>query len=57
MMYESDMKLVAKNKALIEERGAESAIKPLMGDVMKEVRGKFQGKIIMDAIREELKNF
>ncbi len=46
--------IVAKNKILIVERGAENAIKPLMGDVMKEVRGRADGKLIMEVLRREI---
>ena len=46
--------IVAKNKALIEERGVENAIKPLMGDVMKEVRGRADGKLIMEILRRAI---
>ena len=46
--------IVAKNKALVEERGVENAIKPLMGDVMKDVRGRADGKLIMEILRREI---
>ncbi len=42
--------IVLKNKKLIEERG-ESAISGLMGDVMKEVRGRADGKLVMKLLR------
>ncbi len=50
-------KLVVEKRNLIVERG-EAAFKPLMGLVMKEFRGKVDGKVVaeklMKAIREEL---
>ncbi|MDO8055297.1 MAG: GatB/YqeY domain-containing protein, partial [Candidatus Hermodarchaeota archaeon] len=42
--------LVAKNASMIKERG-ERAIGPLMGLVMKEVRGRADGKIVNDLLR------
>ena len=50
-------KLVEEKVDLIKERG-DKAFKPLMGLVMKEFRGKVDGKIIaeklMKAIREKM---
>jgi len=46
-------RVVEKNRALIEERG-EAAFQPLMGDVMREVRGRRDGKVIADALRRAL---
>lgn len=50
--------VVEKNIKLIEERG-ERAFKALMGDVMKIVRGRIDGKtvsqVLMQRIKEELK--
>lgn len=47
--------IVAKNKKLIQEKGAEGALSPLMGDVMREVRGRADGKLIMELLRKALK--
>ncbi len=51
-------RLVAEKKDLIAERG-EGAFKPLMGLVMREFRGKVDGRVVaeklMKAIKEELK--
>ena len=51
--------IVEKNQSLIKNQG-ERAVKPLMGIAMKELRGKASGetvnKMLLDGIREELKN-
>ena len=38
-------------KKLIQEKG-ERAIQPLMGLVMKEVRGKADGKLVMEILKK-----
>jgi len=43
--------IVKKNKKIIDEKG-ERAIQPLMGLVMKEVRGKADGKVVMELLRK-----
>jgi glutamyl-tRNA(Gln) amidotransferase subunit E len=45
--------LVAKNGPLIEARG-DAAFAPLMGDLMRAVRGKRDGKEVADALRRAL---
>jgi len=47
-------KIIQEKKELIEERG-EMAFKPLMGLVMKELRGKVDGKIIAEKLRSKIK--
>ncbi|EDY36581.1 hypothetical protein ABOONEI_571 [Aciduliprofundum boonei T469] len=47
-------KIIKEKKELIEERG-EMAFKPLMGLVMKELRGKVDGKIIAEKLKVALK--
>jgi len=47
--------IVEQNRALIKERGMQ-AFAPIMGDVMKEVRGKIDGKTVSDAVRMEIQN-
>jgi glutamyl-tRNA(Gln) amidotransferase subunit E len=51
-------RIVAKNAAIVKERG-DRAMGPLMGLVMKEVRGRADGKLVNDllstAIRTQLK--
>jgi len=46
-------KIIENNKKMIEERG-DRALQPLMGEVMKEVRGKADGKTIMELLRKKL---
>ncbi|AKG91210.1 glutamyl-tRNA{Gln} amidotransferase subunit E [Geoglobus ahangari] len=46
--------LVKEKSDLIAERG-ENAFKPLMGLVMKEFRGKVDGKVIAEKLREAIK--
>ena len=43
-------KIILENPAYITERG-ENAFSPLMGKIMKEVRGKIDGKIVNDHLR------
>jgi len=45
--------LIKKNANLIKEKG-ERAFQPIMGDVMKEARGKIDGKIIALELRKAL---
>jgi glutamyl-tRNA(Gln) amidotransferase subunit E len=48
---------ILKNKAeFIKEKGLDSA-KPLMGLVMKEVRGRVDGKLVNELLQRELKKF
>jgi len=49
-------KIIQEKKELIEERG-EMAFKPLMGLVMKELRGKVDGKIIAGKLKIALKEY
>jgi len=46
-------RVVQANAALIAERG-EAAFSPLMGDVMREVRGRRDGKVIAEVLRRAL---
>ena len=46
-------KIVSENTKLIQEKG-ESALQPLMGDIMKEVRGRTDGKLIMEILQKKL---
>jgi glutamyl-tRNA(Gln) amidotransferase subunit E len=45
--------IVEQNQEIIKERGMQ-AFAPIMGDVMKEVRGKIDGKTVSDAVRTEI---
>jgi len=45
--------IVRSRKNLILERG-DNAFKPIMGEVMKEMRGKLDGQIISKIVREEI---
>ena len=45
--------VISKNQQLIKERG-ERAVQPLMGTVMAEVRGKADGKLIMELLRKKV---
>ena len=47
-------KIVKKNRAIIKAQGPR-AFAPLMGEVMKEVRGKVDGKLVASALKEALK--
>ncbi|AEA46928.1 Glutamyl-tRNA(Gln) amidotransferase subunit E [Archaeoglobus veneficus SNP6] len=47
-------KLMEEKKDFIKERGA-SAFKPLMGLVMKEFRGKVDGKVVAEKLNEAIK--
>ena len=49
-------KIIKEKKELIEER-REMAFKPLMGLVMKELRGKVDGKIIAEKLKVALKKY
>jgi glutamyl-tRNA(Gln) amidotransferase subunit E len=46
--------VVRRNEALVRERGLE-ALSPLMGDVMREVRGRRDGKEVAEALRRALR--
>jgi glutamyl-tRNA(Gln) amidotransferase subunit E len=46
--------LVQKNLELVKKEG-ERALSPLMGDMMKKFRGKVDGKILHEMLREEIK--
>jgi glutamyl-tRNA(Gln) amidotransferase subunit E len=45
--------IIQKNMALVMERKMD-ALKPLMGDVMKQLRGKADGKTISDTLKKKL---
>ncbi|UCE13138.1 MAG: Glu-tRNA(Gln) amidotransferase subunit GatE [Candidatus Heimdallarchaeota archaeon] len=48
------VKILNKSRSLIKERGMD-AFSPLMGLVMKDARGKIDGKIVSDTLRKLLK--
>jgi glutamyl-tRNA(Gln) amidotransferase subunit E len=45
--------VLEKNASLVRERG-ESAFKPLMGEVMEKVRGRFPGSVVAEELRKLL---
>ncbi len=49
-------KILEKNINLIKEKG-DRAFKPLMGDVMRSVRGKIDGKLVSSLLKEKLDKF
>ena len=49
-------RIIQEKKELIEERG-EMAFKPLMGLVMKELRGKVDGKVIAEKLKIAVKEY
>jgi len=49
-------KVVRERGDFVRERGA-SALSPLMGIIMKEFRGKVDGKVISEMLREEIENY
>ena len=48
--------IVKRNTSLLQSR-KEGAIGPLMGDAMKELQGKVDGKIINNLLREAINDF
>ncbi len=46
-------RLVRSNRDLVRRRGDE-AFSPLMGDVMREVRGRLDGKVVADTLRRTI---
>ncbi len=46
-------KVVSENVKIIAEK-REAAIQPLMGDIMREVRGRADGKLVMEILRKKL---
>jgi len=48
--------LIREHEGLVRERG-ERALKPLMGLVMREVRGKVDGKLVHQVLERELRRF
>ncbi len=46
--------VLAENASLVEERG-ERAFKPLMGEVMKKLRGRVSGRIVAEKLKKKLK--
>jgi glutamyl-tRNA(Gln) amidotransferase subunit E len=46
-------RVVRANATMVHERG-EAAFSPLMGDVMREVRGRRDGKEVADALRRAI---
>ncbi|MHA1410098.1 MAG: Glu-tRNA(Gln) amidotransferase subunit GatE [Candidatus Odinarchaeia archaeon] len=49
-------KLIEKNKDMIIEKG-DRAFPPLMGDIMKQVRGRIDGKIVSEKLKQKLRDF
>ncbi len=49
-------KIIQNNMELVKKRG-ERAVVTLMGIAMKEVRGKFSGKIVNDLLRKKILEF
>ncbi len=49
-------KVIEERKDFVRERG-ESAFKPLMGVVMKEFRGKVDGKVVAEKLRKAIEDF
>lgn len=49
--------ILKENENLIKEETAERAHKKLMGPVMKELRGKMDGKLISEKLRELVENY
>ncbi len=49
-------KVLSERRDFVLERGVE-ALKPLMGPVMKEARGKADGKLVSEVLQRELKAF
>ena len=47
-------RVVREKEKLIRERGVESSLGPLMGLVMKELRGRVDGKVISEILRERI---
>ena len=47
--------IITAKKEFIQEKGAARAVRPLMGIVMKELRGKVDGKVIARILKEKLK--
>ncbi len=47
---------IERNKKLVAERG-EAAVKALMGEVMKVVRGKVPGKVVYERLSQKLKEY
>ena len=49
-------KIVNDNQSLIESKG-DNAVKPIMGIVMKEMRGKYDGQLIFETVKEILEKY
>ena len=61
MLSEDDVKeivtgIVASNVEMIKERG-QAAMGPLMGKVMKDLKGKADGKLVNKLVKEEIQNY
>ena len=50
------MQVIESKKDLIKERGTD-ALKPLMGLIMERARGKVDGKLVSDILKEKIKEF
>ncbi|MEE8402454.1 MAG: Glu-tRNA(Gln) amidotransferase subunit GatE, partial [Candidatus Hydrothermarchaeaceae archaeon] len=49
-------KVIKEREAFVREKGIDAA-KPLMGPVMKEARGRADGKLVSDTLRREIERF
>ncbi len=48
-------RVVRERESFIRERGEEKSLGPLMGIVMKELRGRVDGQVISEVLREKLR--
>jgi glutamyl-tRNA(Gln) amidotransferase subunit E len=46
--------VVSENRAMVSERG-ERAAGPLMGEAMKRLRGRADGRLVSEAVRDEIR--
>jgi Glu-tRNA(Gln) amidotransferase subunit E-like FAD-binding protein len=46
--------VVSENRAMVSERG-ERAAGPLMGEAMKRLRGRADGRLVSDAVKDEIR--
>jgi len=49
-------RILEKERALIEKKGRD-AFKPIMGEAMKELRGKVDGKMLSDIVRKKIEDW
>ncbi len=53
-VYKIVDEIINKKRDFIYRTGYERSLKPIMGEVMKEIRGRYSGKEIMEIVREKL---